>query len=85
MKFIGLKEKNDSIVKAKSDAVPTMSEAEIDAIIERKLAKRGVSASVPQYTGKSKLDKIKEAFEMKKQGILTDDEFKTLKAEILAK
>jgi hypothetical protein len=84
--LIGMdEEKDDSIVKAKTSAVPAMSEAEIDAIIEKKLASKGVSASVPAYTEESKLDKIKEAFEMKKQGILTDDEFKALKADILAK
>jgi len=32
---------------------------------------------------KSKTDKIKEAFELKKEGIITEDEFKKLKAEIL--
>lgn len=83
--LIGMDEKDSSIVKAKSDAVPTMTEAEIDAIIEKKLADKGVSSSVPAYTESSKLEKIKEAFEMKKQGILTDNEFKSLKADILAK
>ncbi|MEA1955872.1 MAG: SHOCT domain-containing protein [Campylobacterota bacterium] len=84
--LMGTEDSQDSsIVKAKTDAIPAVSEAEIDAIIEKKLASRGVSSAVPAYIETSKLDKIKEAFEMKKQGILTDEEFKTLKAEILAK
>ena len=33
----------------------------------------------------SKLDEIKKAYEMKKEGIISDDEFKTIKSEILAK
>jgi len=83
--LIGNEEKDNSIVKAKTDAIPAMSEAQIDAIIEKKLASKGVDVSAPVSTSSSKLDKIKEAFEMKKQGILTDDEFKSLKADILAK
>ncbi|MEO1953431.1 MAG: SHOCT domain-containing protein [Campylobacterales bacterium] len=74
--------KDDSIVK--QNTVPAMSEAEIDAIIEKKLSARGVDAKVPAKTSASKLDKIKEAYEMKKQGILSDEEFKALKADILA-
>ena len=33
----------------------------------------------------SKLDEIKKAYEMKKEGIISDDEYKTIKSEILAK
>ena len=76
------KEKESSIVK--QSTVPAMSEAEIDAIIEKKLSARGVDAKVPAKTSTSKLDKIKEAYEMKKEGILSDEEFKALKADILA-
>ena len=33
----------------------------------------------------SKLDEIKEAYQMKKDGVISDEEFKTLKTQILAK
>jgi len=76
--------KDDSIVK--SNSVPVMSEAEIDAIIERKLAKKEIKPTppAPRVEPNSKLDKIREAYEMKKEGILSDEEFKALKADILA-
>ncbi|WP_455757051.1 SHOCT domain-containing protein [Sulfurimonas sp.] len=78
-------------VKEGKSSVSAMTEAEIDAIIERKLSQR--TSSVKQTVTKSnslrttgsKLDEIKEAYEMKKSGALTDEEFKTMKAEILAK
>jgi len=87
--FAGSTAKSDA--KTAAIAVPTMSEAEIDAIIEKKLAQRSGSFATPVTTKKSvsstgsKLDDIKEAYEMKKSGLLTDEEFKTMKAEILAK
>lgn len=73
--------------------IPAMSEAEIDAIIEKKLAAMGAGttaavAAAPAPRAKSsgsKLDEIKEAYEMKKEGLLTNEEFKAMKAEILAK
>ncbi|PHQ89370.1 MAG: hypothetical protein COB42_07075 [Sulfurimonas sp.] len=72
--------------------IPAMTEAEIDAIIEKKLKAMGASApaavtqpSVKQVTSSSKLVDIREAYEMKKQGLLTNEEFKIMKAEILAK
>ena len=72
--------------KTKKDTVlPAMSEQQIDKIIEKKLQSKGISTKVPAATSKTKLDKIKEAYEMKKEGILTDEEFKALKSEILAK
>lgn len=80
--------------KDESNKIPAMSEAEIDAIIEKKLKAMGASqqvatpvASSPtrSTSSASKLDNIKEAYEMKKQGLLTNDEFKAMKAEILAK
>jgi len=86
--LIGEESKDDSIVGAKTVSVPQMSEADIDAIIERKLAERTsatATKSVPQRASASKLDEIKEAYEMKKSGVLSDAEFKTIKAEILAK
>jgi len=79
--------------KDESEKIPSMSEAEIDAIIEKKLKAMGASQQVPAQvtapikntSSASKLDDIKEAYEMKKQGLLTNDEFKAMKAEILAK
>jgi len=71
--------------KKTENIAPAMNESQIDAIIEKKLKSKGISVEVPVATSNSKLDKIKEAYEMKKQGILSDDEFKALKADILAK
>ncbi|MBN2782382.1 MAG: hypothetical protein JXQ66_03995 [Campylobacterales bacterium] len=87
-----------------TNSVPALTEAQIDAIIEKKLAeRRGAnrgatfteqkgSSFVPSmqnqktnFSKESKLSKIKEAYEMKEQGILTESEFEKLKAEILAK
>ena len=39
----------------------------------------------PKRVTASKLDEIKEAYQMKKEGAISDEEFQTLKAEILAK
>jgi len=72
------KNKDNSIVQ--TNQKPTISKAQIDKIIDAKLKSKSVSV-----TNTTKLDKIKEAYEMKKQGILTDEEFKAVKAEILAK
>ena len=44
---------------------------------------RAVEAKSAQTT--SKMDEIQKAYEMKEKGMLSEDEFKTLKAEILAK
>jgi len=71
--------------KKTENIAPAMNESQIDAIIEKKLKSKGISVEVPVATSNSMLDKIKEAYEMKKQGILSDDEFKALKADILAK
>lgn len=72
-------------------SVPTLTEAQIDALIEKKIAKRTVvnadtQTSKPSSTRTgSKLNDIKNAYEMKKEGLLTEEEFKAMKAEILAK
>ena len=74
--------------------IPAMSEAEIDAIIEKKLKAMSNNTSAPaavssttraSVSTSSKLDDIKEAYNMKKEGLLTNEEFKAMKAEILAK
>jgi len=41
--------------------------------------------STPKRVTASKLDEIKEAYQMKKDGVISDEEFQTLKAQILAK
>ena len=77
----------------KANQIPAMSEAEIDAIIEKKLKAMGSTNSAttatvvtaPKASTTSKLDEIKQAYEMKKDGLLTNEEFKAMKAEILAK
>ena len=43
------------------------------------------AAPAPQRATASKLDEIKEAYQMKKDGAISDEEFKTIKAQILAK
>lgn len=104
--LIGLEDEDDSLVGDKSNKVPALTEAQIDAIIEKKLAQRSAanggqaiveeksSAFTPSVTNStsktgiskaSKMSKIKEAYDMKQQGIITDEEFQTLKADILAK
>ena len=71
-----------------------ISEKEIDSIIEKKLKKMNVvkptqvsssQSTVTNTKTGSKLDDIRQAFEMKKQGLLSEEEFKAMKAEILAK
>ena len=44
-----------------------------------------VTQSAPAVSKVSKMDEIQKAFDMKEKGILSDEEFKALKAEILAK
>lgn len=75
-----------------NEIAPTMSEAEIDAIIEKKLQERGAPKAVvtpviatPVVSTTSKLEDIKKAYDMKENGLLTEEEFKAMKAEILAK
>ena len=41
--------------------------------------------TVPVANTSSKMDKIQKAYDMKEKGMLSEDEFNTLKAEILAK
>ena len=74
--------------------ISQISEDEINAIIEKKLRainagsiKQETSADIAPSTTRTgnKLEDIRNAYEMKKQGLLTDEEFKAMKAEILAK
>ena len=44
-----------------------------------------VTQSAPAVSKVSKMDEIQRAFDMKEKGMLSDEEFNTLKAEILAK
>lgn len=86
----------------KTMSVPAMSEAEINAIIEKKINERianmpvqaapaqtaPAAASIPSYVNTpkvSKMDEIQRAYDMKEKGMLTEEEFSTIKAEILAK
>ena len=80
--------------KDSNNKIPAMSEAEIDAIIEKKLKAMSANTQAPatvssapraNVSTSSKLNDIKEAYEMKKEGLLTNEEFKAMKAEILAK
>jgi hypothetical protein len=77
-------------------AVPAMSEAEIDAIIEKKLnAKMATmpkpaptpapAQAKPSISRVEQMDQLDRAFGMKEKGILTDAEYQKMKAEILGK
>ncbi|MCD4668470.1 MAG: SHOCT domain-containing protein, partial [Sulfurimonas sp.] len=71
-------------------AVPAMTEAEIDAMIEKKLGQRAASIPAPVVATSvasklSTMDEIDRAYQMKEKGIITQDEFNKIKAEILAK
>ena len=87
----------DALVKDDKEAANTskMSESEINALIEQKLkamktpqvnsTQSSPSTTTSTSATGSKLDDIRNAYEMKKQGVLTEEEFKAMKAEILAK
>lgn len=85
---------DSTVVKDINATIPSLTEAQIDAIIEKKLAasktlknKSSYLESRTQSTSvtSSKLDDIRNAYEMKKQGLLSEEEFKAMKAEILTK
>ncbi len=86
----GAYKNDDSIISAlipsKEDSPKTqntvnkISTQDIQTMIDTRVAKK-VSTS----TTATKLENIREAYEMQKQGLLTKEEFKTMKAEILAK
>ena len=87
----------DALVKDDKEAANTskMSESEINALIEQKLkamktpqvnsTQSSPSTTTSTSATGSKLDDIRNAYEMKKQGVLTEEEFLKMKAEILAK
>ena len=84
------KDINKELVQ-KEGAVSAMTAEELEALIDKKVAERtsGTSSvvlpsSTLTRTG-NKLEDVRNAYEMKKQGLLTDEEFKDMKAEILAK
>ncbi|MFT5659593.1 MAG: hypothetical protein ACI9TV_000214 [Sulfurimonas sp.] len=84
------KDTNKALVQ-KEGAVAGMTAEELDALIDKKVAERSVSPEVvtkanPSVTRtSSKLDDVRKAYEMKKDGLLTDVEFMDMKSEILAK
>ena len=68
-----------------------MNKEQVNAMIEKKLAKQAPTQSVSSpvvnssvSTG-SKLQEIQKAYKLKEQGILTDSEFQKIKTEILSK
>ncbi len=83
--------------KNSDSSISGMSEADINAMIEKKLAERklavptqstmreSTSSNMKVTNTGSKLMDIRNAYEMKKEGLLTDEEFQTMKSEILAK
>ena len=88
----------DMLVKSDKQDTSSMSEDQIDKIIEEKL--KAMNASTSQQASSStvapavsktfsrtgnKLADIRNAYEMKKQGLLTEEEFLQMKSEILAK
>ena len=87
---MGTSDNPELIKNTKNNSTPSsMSEEEVNAMIDEKMSnmknfKQTTSNVANSVTG-SKLDDIRNAYEMKKQGVLTDEEFKAMKAEILAK
>ncbi|MEA3330679.1 MAG: DUF2846 domain-containing protein [Campylobacterota bacterium] len=78
--FVNPKEDEDVHVKA---VAPVQSRPQTVAPVAVPVS---TTASVtPKRVTASKMDEIREAYDMKKEGILSDEEFKALKAEILAK
>ena len=69
------KEKKES--KKATTKVPVATPATNSTPTKTKASQKRVTAS--------KLDEIKEAYQMKKEGAISDEEFQTLKSEILAK
>ncbi|MDF1874169.1 DUF2846 domain-containing protein [Sulfurimonas sp. SAG-AH-194-I05] len=88
-------DKNDELMqKDKVNTGAKLSESEINAMIDKRMeALRGTSTSTSSSTkviqtgtsSGSKLNDLRNAYEMKKQGMLTNEEFKAMKAEILSK
>ena len=103
--FVSSDSEADSVIKANETA--TMTEAQIDAMIEQKLAEKSSTTAVVPVVGDvepssnsvpviapignttkasvSQMDEILKAYEMKEKGILSDTEFKAIKANILNK
>ncbi len=81
-------DKNEALV-TKAKAATGMNEEELEAMIDAKVAAKTAvgTAAVKSSSSKtgSKLDEIKDAFEMKKAGVLSEEEFLKMKTEILAK
>lgn len=61
------------------------SEEKKEEIVKEKTTKTLRDPKIATSKTGSKLDEIKQAHEMKKQGLLTEEEFKAMKTEILAK
>ncbi|MCD6433876.1 MAG: DUF2846 domain-containing protein [Sulfurimonas sp.] len=78
--FVNPKEDEDVHVKA---VVPMQSTPQV--VVPMAVPVTSTASVAPKRVTVSKMDEIKEAYEMKKQGMLSDEEFKALKAEILAK
>ena len=77
-------EKDDNTMKG-------MTAEQLEALIDKKVAEKtagtsSVSSSSPTLTRTgNKLEDIRNAYEMKKQGLLSEEEFLKMKSEILAK
>ena len=84
------KDTNKELVQ-KEGAVAGMTSEQLEALIDKKVAERtagtsSVSSSSPTLTRTgNKLEDIRNAYEMKKQGLLSEEEFLKMKSEILAK
>ncbi len=86
----GAYEKKDSIISAlipsgntkkeEDDKTTKISKQDIQTMIDAK-----VTQKVSTSTTATKLENIRNAYEMQKQGLLTKEEFKTMKTEILAR
>lgn len=88
--IVSEKDTNKELVH-KEGSISTMSAEELEALIEKKVSERTSTPAVSKSSTPSlsrtgnKLEDLRNAYEMKKQGMLSEEEFKAMKAEILAK
>ena len=82
--FVNPKEQEDAMVKP-TQPVQAQTAPAVAPVATPVTTTQVQSSPSPKRVTASKLDEIKKAYEMKKEGIISDEEFKTLKSEILAK
>lgn len=74
----------DNCEKSTVKILGDLSNEWLQVLDERNSAPRVVEASAPSSAGESGLDKLKKLGELKALGLVTEDEFNTAKAKVLA-